>query len=290
MSTAAYEPKVSLKGLKGTYIVTGGNRGIGRAFSYALAQSGANVAMIYRASASAPDVAKEIQDQFPNVSVRAYQCDVCDYDKLQETFKKIEDAQGEVNGIIANAGISVVKPAMELTQDDFAKVFGVNVFGVFNTCRAAAQLWLNKKRAGAIVITASMSAQIINQASRNTPLTQVFYNSSKAAVRHLAKALLLNGPTRTSVLTLSPLGMSALTRLSIWTRTSSIIRGIMFPFAVLPSRKKSPVTPCCSSRSMRVTRPAVTSSSTAGSSCGRGDSDNKLFLSLFGIWRAELCM
>ncbi|KAH0831311.1 hypothetical protein J3R83DRAFT_13955 [Lanmaoa asiatica] len=217
---------MSLK-IEGTIVVTGGNRGIGKAFSYALAQSGANVAMIYRKSTDAPDVAKKIQDEFKNVKVRvsyrwtrpldffltsftpqAYQCDVCDFDKLQETFRRIEaDFENRITGVIANAGVSVVKPALDLSHDEFQKVFGVNVYGVFNTCRAAAKwinffflgcnvnvdprcrLWTERNHDGSIVITASMSAQIINQSARNTPLTQAFYNSSKAAVRNLARAL-----------------------------------------------------------------------------------------------------
>ncbi|KAN0094359.1 hypothetical protein V8E55_002646 [Tylopilus felleus] len=189
MSHPEFTTAESLK-LKGTYVVTGGNRGIGRAYSYAIAQAGGNVAMIYRKSTNAPDIAKEIQGEFPNVRVQAYQCDVCDADKLKETFKRIDvEFKSDISGVIANAGISVVKPALELTHEDFSSVFGVNVFGVFNTCRTAAQHWTDKNTEGSIVITASMSAQIVNQASRNQPLTQAFYNSSKAAVRHLARAL-----------------------------------------------------------------------------------------------------
>jgi sorbose reductase len=70
--------------------------------------------------------------------------------------------------------VSVVKPALELTSDDFSKVFNVNVLGVFNTARAAAKLWTNRKyEGGSIVITASMSSQIINQTAPNQALTQV---------------------------------------------------------------------------------------------------------------------
>jgi NAD(P)-dependent dehydrogenase (short-subunit alcohol dehydrogenase family) len=90
-----------------------------------------------------------------------------------------------------NAGVSVVKPALELTSEDFSKVFNVNVLGVFNnqspvysiqrvktgvfnTARAAAKLWIDRKQAGgSIVITSSMSSQIINQTAPNQALTQV---------------------------------------------------------------------------------------------------------------------
>jgi NAD(P)-dependent dehydrogenase (short-subunit alcohol dehydrogenase family) len=44
---------------------------------------------------------------------------------------------------VQNAGVSVVKPFLELTHEDFQKVYDVNVFGVFNTARAAAKYSLN---------------------------------------------------------------------------------------------------------------------------------------------------
>lgn len=53
-----------------------------------------------------------------------------------------------------------------------------------------ARLWKGKNLKNlSIVITSSMSSKIINQASTNTPLTQVFYNASKAAVSNLTKGL-----------------------------------------------------------------------------------------------------
>ena len=109
-----------------------------------------------------------------------------------------------------NAGVSVVKPALELNHDDFKYVYDVNVFGVFNTARAVAKyvllfiwrhsdniliypprirLWQSRGEKGSIVINSSMSSQIINKTRDASPLTQVFYNSSKAAVSNLTKGL-----------------------------------------------------------------------------------------------------
>jgi len=170
-------------------VVTGGNRGIGYAFSRALAQAGASVAIIYRSSKDADDVATKLGKEF-GVKTKAYKCDVADADLVVSTLEKINNELGPITGVIANAGVSVVKPALELTSDDFSKVFNVNVLGVFNTARAAAKLWTNRKyEGGSIVITASMSSQIINQTAPNQALTQVFYNSSKAAVSNLTKGL-----------------------------------------------------------------------------------------------------
>lgn len=169
-------------------IITGGNRGIGYAYSRAVAQAGARVAIIYRSSKDAHDVAEKLGKEF-GVQVKAYQCDVSDAEQTTETFSLIYKDLGPVTGLIANAGVSVVKPALELTSEDFHKVYGVNVLGVFNSTKAVAKLWIDKKHGGSIVITSSMSSRIINQVAPNEPLTQVFYNSSKGAVSTLMKGL-----------------------------------------------------------------------------------------------------
>lgn len=83
-----------------------------------------------------------------------------------------------------------MKPATELTKDDFRYVYDTNVLGVFNTAKAAAQLWIESGyKKGSIVITSSMSSIIYNQKGLNDPLTQVFYNSSKGAVTNLGRCL-----------------------------------------------------------------------------------------------------
>ncbi|THH06261.1 hypothetical protein EW145_g4219 [Phellinidium pouzarii] len=186
-------------------IVTGGNRGIGYALSRACAKAGASIAIIYRSSADAEEVAEKISKEF-SVKAKAYKCDVQDDALVTATFKKIDDELGPVTGLIANAGVSVVKPAVDLTAEDFRKVYDVNVLGVFNSARAAAKLWIDRKvKGGSIVFTSSMSSQIINQVGTSQPLTQAFYNSSKAAVSNLAKALAAEwAPHGIRVNTLSP--------------------------------------------------------------------------------------
>ncbi|KNZ73724.1 NADP-dependent mannitol dehydrogenase [Termitomyces sp. J132] len=171
-------------------VVTGGNRGIGYAYTRAIAAAGGNVAVIYRESSKdAQEVTEKVAKEF-GVNAKAYQCDVTDTDTVNTIFSKINEDMGPITGLIANAGVSVPKPAFELTHDDFKKVYDVNVFGVFNTARAVAKLWKAKNfKKGSIVITSSMSSQIINQAGLNQPLMQVFYNSSKAAVSNLTKGL-----------------------------------------------------------------------------------------------------
>lgn len=170
-------------------IVTGGNRGIGLGYSRALAKAGSRVAIIYRSHSDAPRVAEELEKEF-NVKVRAYKCDVTNAELTAQMFVRIDKELGPVTGLVANAGVTVVKPSVELTTKDFNDVFSVNVLGVFNCAVAAAKLWKGKNLENlSIVITSSMSSKIINQASTNKPLTQVFYNASKAAVSNLTKGL-----------------------------------------------------------------------------------------------------
>ncbi|KAI6111652.1 mannitol dehydrogenase from agaricus Bisporus [Pisolithus croceorrhizus] len=165
--------------LNGTVIITGGTRGIGFAYSCAVAQAGANVALIFRQRREDADKAvEEIQKKYKNIKVKAYQCDVSDVEATNRTFHQIDQEMGNLSALMANAGTSVVKPAMELTEEDFRLVYGTNVLGVFNTCRAAARLWQESHRSGSIVITGSMSAQIINQAAPNKPLTQLQSSTS----------------------------------------------------------------------------------------------------------------
>lgn len=157
--------------------------------SKAVANAGANVAILYRSHPKAQEAAEEVAKEF-GVKVKAYQCDVGDADLVKKTVKQANEELGPVTGLLANAGVSVVKPAVELTADDFRYVYDTNVLGVFNSAKAVAQHWIETGfKKGSIVITSSMSSEIYNQSGLNEPLTQVFYNSSKGAVTNLGKCL-----------------------------------------------------------------------------------------------------
>jgi len=98
--------------------------------------------------------------------------------QINEDFK-------EVTGVVANAGVSVVKPALEMKKEDFSYVYDANVFGQFCTAQAAAEMWIKSGyKKGSIVLTSSMSSQIVNRG-----INQVFYNSSKAAASSIVKCL-----------------------------------------------------------------------------------------------------
>jgi len=179
---------IDLKGK--TVVVTGGNRGIGLAMSESCANAGANVAILYHSHPKAQESAENVSKKY-GVKVKAYQCDVGDAKLVKSTIEKIEaDLGTPITALMANAGVSVVKPALELTTEDFHKVFNANVLGAFNASQAVAQHWVDKKfQGGSIVITSSMSSELYNQKGLNDPLTQIFYNASKGAATNMVKGL-----------------------------------------------------------------------------------------------------
>lgn len=161
----------------------------GLAISEAVANAGANVAIIYHSNPQAEEAAANVAKKY-NVKTKAYKCDVGDIKLVEKTIGQIEQDLGTpITGLAANAGVSVVKPATELTTEDFHKVFNANVLGAFNSCQAVANHWIKKQQKGSIVVTSSMSSQIYNQQGLNEPLTQIFYNASKGAATNMVKGL-----------------------------------------------------------------------------------------------------
>ncbi|KAI5452833.1 hypothetical protein NCC49_006373 [Naganishia albida] len=174
------------------YIVTGGNRGIGLAITRAIASAGGHVAILYRSSADAEQVAQKLGQEFPGQQFKAYKCDVTDQARVQAVFQEVlrDFTGGMIHGVVANAGVAIVKDALEIGQEEFDFMYKTNVLGVFYTAQAAAKIWVDQGyKNGAIVVISSMSSQIYNQEGLNKPLKHVFYNSSKAAVSSMSKAL-----------------------------------------------------------------------------------------------------
>ncbi|ORX36507.1 putative NADP-dependent mannitol dehydrogenase [Kockovaella imperatae] len=165
-------------------VVTGGNRGIGLGISRDCAKAGANVAVIYRQSPSAPQVAEDISKEF-GIQCKAYQCDVTDAKAVQTTIDAAIKDLGPLGGVVCNAGMQVSRPALEMTKDDYERQMNGNTWGVFTVAQAAAKIWVEQKyKQGRIVFINSMSATIANDGT-----TQCFYNASKGALTSLARCL-----------------------------------------------------------------------------------------------------
>jgi NAD(P)-dependent dehydrogenase (short-subunit alcohol dehydrogenase family) len=157
--------------------VTGAGSGIGRAIASALARHGARVAIADLEIARAEAVAREIGPDAMAIAV-----DVRHRASVERAFGEMIRAWLGCDILIANAGISTMNRAVDLSDQEWDANFAVNARGVFITNQVAARHYLATGRRGVIVNTASLAAKV------GAPLL-AHYSASKFAVLGWTQAL-----------------------------------------------------------------------------------------------------
>jgi len=154
-------------------IVTGAATGIGRAIARALALHGVAVAVADLSADGAATVAEELGGDALSLQV-----DVRERPSVEAMFAALEQRWGGYDIVIANAGVSTMNRAIDLTDEEWNFNFDVNIRGIFLTNQIAARYFLAKHSAdskGVIVNTASLAAKV------GAPLL-AHYSASKFAV------------------------------------------------------------------------------------------------------------
>lgn len=149
-------------------LVTGGNRGIGKAIAQAFMASGDRVAVTYRSGE-------------PPEGVLAVRCDVTDSDSVDAAFTEVEKAHGPVEVLVANAGMNRDTLVLRMSDDDFDAVLDTNLTGAFRCVRRAAKGMVRLRR-GRIVLISSVVG-LYGSAG------QVNYAASKAGLVGIARSL-----------------------------------------------------------------------------------------------------
>ncbi|GAA0240165.1 glucose 1-dehydrogenase [Cryptosporangium japonicum] len=162
-------------------VVTGGNRGLGRAFAHALGEAGASVAILARDADASARVVAELDAK--GVRAAAFTADMADRAAVFAAAEEITGAFGAVDVLVNNAGTCIHRPALEVTEEDWHEVISVNLTGVWYGCQAFGA-GMVRAGGGVIVNVGSMSGEIVNR-----PQWQPAYNASKAGVHHLTKSL-----------------------------------------------------------------------------------------------------
>jgi NAD(P)-dependent dehydrogenase (short-subunit alcohol dehydrogenase family) len=157
-------------------LVTGGASGIGRAAAAALVARGARVAIGDIDLENARRTAAALGGGTVAVSV-----DVRERGSVQRAFDEVLSTLGGCDILIANAGVSTMKPALEITDDEWDYNFAVNSRGIFLSNQIAARHFLSQGR-GVIVNTASLAAKV------GAPYL-AHYSASKFAVVGWTQAL-----------------------------------------------------------------------------------------------------
>ena len=133
-------------------VVTGGGSGIGKAVAELMARQGAIVHIIEITEEKAMSVADKVKADGGMAVIHA--CDVGDQLQVNSIFQKI----GRVDVLVNNAGIAHVGTVLTTTEEDFDRVYRVNVKGIYN-CLQAAVLRM-KDRGGVIINMASIAAHV----------------------------------------------------------------------------------------------------------------------------------
>lgn len=169
----------TVKGKKA--LVTGGNQGLGKAFSFALAEEGAEVIIAARNPERNRKVVREAEEA--GLAISAIDADITESEEIAAMVSEAAKVLGRIDILVNNAGTCFHNPSFEVTDEEWDAVFDLNVKALWRTTRAVGA-HMRDNGGGSIVNIGSMSGLIVNR-----PQWQPAYNASKAAVHHLTKSL-----------------------------------------------------------------------------------------------------
>lgn len=172
--------KFSLQGK--VAIVTGANRGIGLGIAHAFVEAGADVVVAARDEARNKEAVDRLNGVGPGTAT-AISTDVTDRQSVESLVRTVIAELGQIDVLVNNAGIGFHADALTLTEEDWDRLFNVNLKAVWTCCQVVGRHMVTRK-SGSIVNIGSMSGLIINRPQWHSP-----YGISKAAVHHLTRSL-----------------------------------------------------------------------------------------------------
>jgi NAD(P)-dependent dehydrogenase (short-subunit alcohol dehydrogenase family) len=176
-------------------VITGASKGLGKAIALALAENGANLALISRNIEKLNQVAEEAKKL--GVEAYAFKADITDEMQVDVVCKKITEHFNRVHILINNAGINIRKPITDFTMAEWRIVMDTNVTGAFLMCRAFVP-YMKGNGYGRIINLTSIMSHV------GLPGRSV-YAASKSALIGFTKALALElAPEKITVNGISP--------------------------------------------------------------------------------------
>ena len=174
-----------------TAIVTGGARGIGEAITRKLHSLGYNVLVNYNTSEERATKLKE------ELGVEIYKADVSDYNQVKDMVDYCVENFGKIDLLVNNAGISSIKPFLDINEDEWDRLIAVNLKSVYNCSKNVLEYMINRKE-GCIINISSMWGMV-------GASCEVHYSTSKAGIIGFTKALAKEfGPSNIRVNCISP--------------------------------------------------------------------------------------
>lgn len=165
-------------------LITGGTKGIGYGIAESLMKMGINVAITSRDKVSAEKIANSLSTRIDgNSKAIGLQADVRDYESQQEAVKQVIKEFGQLDIVIANAGVGHFGSVEELTIDQWSEIIDTNLTGAFYTIKASVEEL--KKSQGYYITISSL-------AGTNFFAGGAAYNASKFGVTGFTQAVMLD--------------------------------------------------------------------------------------------------
>ncbi|MBN8997071.1 MAG: SDR family oxidoreductase [Rhizobiales bacterium] len=175
-------------------VVTGASRGLGRAMAIALAAAGARIAATGRDRAALGETLATIRDA--GGEAEGFALDITAAPAVDAFAQDIWSAWDGIDVVFANAGISLVKPALETTDAEFARVMEANLMGTFRTLRAFGRPMLARGAGKLVTVTSDIGLR--------GSAGWVAYGASKAAIVSLTKTLAWEWAPKVTVNSIAP--------------------------------------------------------------------------------------
>jgi len=164
-------------------LITGGSKGIGYGIAYALMQQGVNVAITSRSAESAQKAAGQLNADVSSAKAIGLEADVRELKSQQDAVKTTVDTFGQLDIVIANAGLGHFGSIEDLTSQQWNEVIDTNLTGVFNSIKASVDALKTSK--GYYITISSL-------AGTNFFAGGSAYNASKFGVTGFTQAVMLD--------------------------------------------------------------------------------------------------
>lgn len=165
-----------------TALITGGGQGIGLAVAERLTESGLHCVVFDSNEANQENVQKVTRDAGHQADFHVV--DVTDAAAVAKTVARVAAEHGTIDVVVTSAGVALHGSSLDVTPEQWRRVFDVNTHGTFWCVREAARAMIAAGKPGSVVLIGSMSGDIANY-----PQAQTAYNASKGAVHVMTKCL-----------------------------------------------------------------------------------------------------
>ena len=165
-------------------VITGGNRGLGFGIASAMAESGADIAILCRDRAKAAEALAALEPF--GGKYRSFDCDVTDIPSCLAAAKAVHDEFGDIDILVNNAGTSCFSELLDMDEEltDWYKVVNTDLNGIVHTTYAFGKGMRDAGKGGSIINITSNAAFIVNKTQPMSP-----YSSAKAAANHFTHCM-----------------------------------------------------------------------------------------------------